>query len=111
MPRFQYVILSRSQPGREDDFEAWYRDQHLPDVCRRPGVVDAKLFRVDFQKVYDLEAPAWTLMTIYELEGDDPEAIIASIVAVSGSDAMPLSDALDRSGMIQAVGHLVRAIP
>lgn len=111
MPRFQYVILSRSKPGREDEFEGWYRDQHLPDVCRRPGVVDAKLFRVDFQKVYDLEAPDWTLMTIYELEGDDPQTIIASIVAVAGTDAMPLSDALDKSGMVQAVGHLVASLP
>lgn len=111
MPRFQYVILSRSQPGREDDYEAWYRDQHLPDVCRRPGVIDAKLFRLDFQKVYDLEAPQWTLMTIYELEGDDPEAILASIVAVAGTEVMPLSNALDRSGMVQAVGHLVGSLP
>ncbi len=46
MPRFQYVILSRSKPGREDEFAAWYAAQHLPDVCRMQGVVSAKLFRI-----------------------------------------------------------------
>jgi hypothetical protein len=76
-----------------------------------PGVVGGQLFRVDFQKVYDLDAPDWTLMTIYELEGDDPQAIIASIVAVAGTDSMPLSDALDKSGMVQAVGHLLSSLP
>lgn len=111
MSRFQFVILSQSKPGRADEYEQWYRDQHLPDVCRRPGVVSAQLHRIDFQKTYDLEAPQWTLMTIYEIEGEDPEAIVASIVSVSGTEAMPLSDALEKSGMVQAVGHLVRAIP
>ena len=68
MARFQYVILSRAAPGREDEFVAWYRDRHLADVCRMPGVVGGKLYRMDFQRVYELDAaPQWTLMTIYEL--------------------------------------------
>lgn len=61
-----------------------------------------------FQRVYELdEAPQWTLMTIYELEGDDPEPIIDSIRAASGSGAMPASDALTKAGMIQAAGHQI----
>lgn len=105
--RFQYVILSRSKPGREDEYEAWYRTIHLPDVCRVEGVLSAKLLRVDLQKAYDVDVPQWTLMTIYELEGDAPQAIIDAIVARAGTEAMPLSDALTRSGMIQAVGHII----
>ena len=70
----------------------WYRDRHLVDVCRMPGVISAKLFSVDFQRVYDLDAPQWTLMTLYELEGDDPEASINSLKAADGTDAMPTAD-------------------
>ncbi len=110
MPRFQYVILSRSKPGREEEFADWYAAQHLPDVCRMQGVVSAKLFRIGLQKVYDLDAPQWTLLTTYELEGDDPQAIIDAIVAVSGSDAMPLSDALTKDGMVQVVGAQIAEI-
>ncbi len=109
MPQFQYVILSRAKPGREDEFETWYRDQHLADVLKMPGVVRGKLFRIGLQKVYDLDAPQWTLLTIYDLEGDDPQAIIDAIVAVSGSDDMPLSDALTKAGMVQVVGTLVES--
>ena len=49
-------------------------------------------------------------MTIYELEGDDPQRVIDAILAVAGTDVMPLSDALDRSGMIQAVGRQIAAV-
>lgn len=108
MARFHYVILSRAVAGREEEFIAWYRDRHLADVCRMPGVVGGKLFHMDFQRVYDLDAaPSWTLMTIYELEGEHPEPIIDAIRAASGSAQMPSCAALDKSGMIQAAGHLI----
>lgn len=110
MHRYQYVILSRSKPGDEAEYIRWYSEQHLADVCRIDGVVSGKLHRLALQKVYDLDAPQWTLMTIYELEGDDPQSVIDRILAVSGTDAMPLTDALDRSGMVQAVGQLIAAV-
>jgi len=110
MARFHYTILSQAVPGREDEFVAWYRDRHLADVCKMPGVISGKLFRMDFQRVYDLDAPQWTLMTIYELEGDDPETIINSIKAASGSENMPSTEALSKVGMIQVAGHLLNSI-
>ena len=110
MARFQYTILSRSQAGQEEEYISWYAEQHLPDVTRMPGVVSAKLFRMDFQRVYDLDAPQWTLMTLYELEGDDPEAMINALRDASGSAEMPATDTLDKSGMIQAAGHLIAQI-
>jgi acetyl esterase/lipase len=108
MARFQYVVLSRAVPGREEEFVEWYRTQHLLDVCRMPGVVGGTVHRMDFQRTYDLpDAPQWTLLTIYELEGDDPEAIVNSLRDASGSATMPATDTLDKSGMIQAAGHLL----
>jgi hypothetical protein len=70
-------------------------------------VVRGQLLRLDVQRVYDLDAPAWTHMTIYELDTDDPEALMATIRGLSGSDAMPMSEALTKAGMVQAVGHTV----
>ena len=110
MARFKYVVLSCAQPGLEEEFVAWYKEQHLGNVARMPGVVSVELVRLDFQRVYDLEAPHWTLLTQYVLEGDNPEAIIDSIKAASGTDAMPMSDALTKVGMIQAAGHVIAEI-
>ena len=72
-----------------------------------PGVISGKLFKLDFHRVYDLDAPTWTAMTIYELEGDDPEEIINRVRDASGSEAMPATDAVAKVGMVQAAGHLV----
>ena len=107
MARFKYIVLSRAHPGREEEFAEWYASQHLGDVARMPGVVGAQLVRLDFQRVYEIDAPQWTLLTQYELEGDNPEAIIDSIKAASGTEAMPMSDALTKAGMIQAAGHVI----
>jgi len=107
MPRFTYTILSRAVPGREEEFADWYANRHLADVLKFPGVVSGRLFRLDFHRVYDLDAPQWTLMTIYELECDEPEALINRIRDASGSAEMPATDALTKVGMIQVAGHLI----
>jgi hypothetical protein len=70
-------------------------------------VVGGKLVGLDFQRVYELDAPAWTLLTLYELEGDDPETLIDSIRAASGSDKMLMSESLTKAGMIQAAGRVI----
>ena len=103
MARYQYVILSQAKPGQEAEYVRWYKEQHLVDVARQPGVVSARLFQPDLQKVYDIEIPRYTLMTMYELETDDPEATMEAIRALSGSAEMPMTDTIDKTGMIQVI--------
>jgi len=110
MGRFQYVILSRAKPGQKDEYVRWYREQHLVDVARLPGVVTARLFSPDWQKDYELGAPEYSLFTLYELETDDPVATVEGIRALAGSSGMPMTEALDKSGMIQLIGHQIAAI-
>ncbi len=107
MARYQFIVLSRAKPGREEEFIAWYRDQHLVDVSKQPGVVSARLYRTDYQKVYTLDAPQWALLTIYELESGDPQATVEAIRAKSGLPEMPETEALDKDGMIIVVGHQI----
>ena len=110
MGRYRYVILSSAKPGQAEEYKSWYRDRHLADVRRQPGVLSAELFEVAFKKTYDLDIPDYTLMTIYELETDDPAAKIAEIKALSGSEEMPETSTIEKSGMLQAVGSLIRRI-
>lgn len=108
MPRHHYVILSQAEPGREAEFDQWYDTQHLSDVCKVDGVVSARRFIIDVQKVTELDgAPRWTSLAIYEIESDDPTGVMNAISEVAGSDAMPLSDALSQTGMIQLLAHQV----
>ncbi len=107
MAHYQFIVLSQAKPGQDEEFVRWYRDQHLVDVAKQPGVLSAKLFETDYQKVYTLAAPQWKLLTIYELESDDPEATVDMIRAKFGSPEMPMSDSLDKTGMIILVGHQI----
>ena len=107
MPRFTYTILNTALPGREEEFIEWYSGRHLKDVCKFEGVLSGKLFKLDFHRVYDLETPQWTVMTVYELECDEPGPLIDRIKAASGSPDMPSTDSFTKSGMIQVAGHLI----
>lgn len=108
MPRFTYISLVKAAEGREEEMLEWYRSRHLVDVVNMPGVVSGKLFQLDFHRVYDLpDAPQWTTMVVYELEGDDPEPIVNSLRDASGTAIMPSCDAVTKGGMIQVAGHLI----
>jgi hypothetical protein len=107
MGRYNYVVLTRSQPGREAEFLRWYDEQHLGDVARIPGVVAARRFNVVHQKVVNLDAPQWQSMAIYEIEHNDPQSVLRAIYAASGSEAMPSTDAYNRDGLIEIVGEPV----
>jgi hypothetical protein len=110
MARYHYVILSQAKPGYEEEYRRWYAEQHLPDVARQPGVIGARLFAPVVQKAYDVDVPSYTLMTMYELETDDPAATMEAIRSLAGSAEMPMTDALDKTGMIQIVGTQIAAI-
>ena len=106
MARFQYVILSRGVEGRDAEYKRWYDEQHLADVKRIPGVIDGRRMDIELQLVYDLDAPQWTSMTVYEIEATDPQAFLSQVRALAGTVAMPMTDALDKSGMVQAVARI-----
>ncbi|MCB2049761.1 MAG: hypothetical protein KDE32_16280 [Novosphingobium sp.] len=111
MARFDFIVLSRCTPGEEATFEKWYADQHLPDVCAIDGVEAARFTRIRFQKTVDLDAPEWGYLAIYTLDADDPQTVIDAIAELRGTDAMPLSDALNRDGMVQAIGETIATYP
>lgn len=106
MARYEYVILGRGKEGRDQEFRDWYDANHLDDVARVEGVVSARRLNISYQKVYDIEVPQYTSLTIYELETDDPVALVAKLAAMAGSDEMPMTDAIEKSGMLQVVASL-----
>jgi hypothetical protein len=99
--RYIYIALTRAKEGREAELDQWYDEQHLGDVARVPGVVEARRFDMVWQKSEALDAPAWRSLAIYEIESDDPQSVLEEIHARSGTELMPLSDAIDRNGMTQ----------
>lgn len=103
MARYSYVILSRATPGQEQEFDRWYDEEHLGDVRRVPGVLDAQRFHVHWQDAENFEAPAWRSLAIYQIEAEDPMETVAAISAMAKTGAMQLSESLTRDGMLRLI--------
>lgn len=99
MPRYNLIALTNAKTGRDDEFNDWYDNVHLADVLKLPGVIAAQRFRLSdtqhrpgpFEHRY---------MAVYEIEIDDVRKTLDELRAVSGSDRMPLSPALQDERMV-----------
>jgi hypothetical protein len=100
------IFLVQSDPvlGREDEYNRWYTEQHLPEVLALPGFVAAQRFRTaDFQRPGN--APAhYRYIAIYEIDGS-PEDALRGLDAALGTDIV-VSEALDP----ERVSHLFESI-
>ena len=79
------LVESRpSSPDREQEYNTWYDHVHIPELLAIDGIVAARRLRpVDGQGPY---------VAIYELEGDDLQAILDNMIANAGQ--LHMSDAL-----------------
>ena len=84
-----YVESRPSSPDREQEYNSWYDEVHIPELLALDGIVAARRLRpVDGDGPY---------VAIYELEGDDLQAILDNMIANAGrlhmSDALQLDPA------------------
>ena len=97
MGRFVFVVMTNPVEGRESEYNRWYDEIHLKDVCSFPGFTGARRFRLvegDAQHRY---------LALYELETDDPQRDLAALTASAGTDRMRMSEALDLSKVSTAL--------
>jgi hypothetical protein len=86
-------VMTSPVSGREEDFQRWYDDQHVPDVMRVPGFVTGQRLRLS---AIQHKAPPFPqrYFAIYDLETEDLAGLNAEIVRRVGGPEMPMSDAI-----------------
>ena len=94
MKTYRYIVLTNPVDGQEAEFNRWYDEQHLADVLKVPGFKAAQRF-----KVAAYESVNWRYLAIYEFDSDDPEKTVGLLSDLAGTDAMPMSDALDMNSL------------
>lgn len=96
MPKYKMVVYTNPVAGRDDEYNRWYDEQHIPDVCNVPGILSAERFelRGDGPHRY---------LAIYNLETDDVDAMFADLSSRTGTDRMPMTDALDMSSVAMKI--------
>ncbi len=92
MAKYMLVVPSAALPGRDDEYNTWYDNEHLGDVCAIPGIIAGK--RYDALPSSPMTPPA-PYLAIYEIEAEDPNAAIAEIQRRAGAGEMKISPALD----------------
>lgn len=96
MARYIQTVLATPKPGTEEDYNRWHRDEHVHDVLDVPGFVSARRFRLA-QPGNDGKPVTWQFFTIYEVETDDPAAMVAEMGRRYGTEQMPKSPLSDPS--------------
>jgi hypothetical protein len=79
------VVYTKPVEGRDEEFNRWYTDVHLPEVIRLDGFVAARRFRFVPEEGSDA-TPDLPFLAIYEIEeGRLPEARAALAEALRSS--------------------------
>ncbi|MDP7726371.1 DUF4286 family protein [Mycobacterium sp. TY814] len=77
-----YVETYPSSPDREEEFNTWYDEVHLPELVALDGIVSARRLRpVNGEGPY---------VALYEIEGDDLQAVLQGM----GGAKLTMSSAL-----------------
>lgn len=90
--RYKFVVLTNAVDGREDEYNDWYTNVHLPDVLAIPGIVAAERYRLAHAQRNPVQP--FSYLAIYEIETDDLEFITSEIGKRAGTPTMVISDAM-----------------
>ena len=92
VPKYKLLVFTSALDGRDDEFNAWYQQRHLPDVTTVPGFRAAQRFKLS--KVLSKGAEAKPYLSIYEIETDDLDATISDMRGRARTEIMPISTAM-----------------
>lgn len=97
MTRYTMLVSTNPVAGRDEEYNDWYDNRHLPDVLKLDGFVAAQRFRLAPADPPQ-EAPH-RYLAVYEVDADSVEAAGKILTEGFASGALPLSDALDVSSI------------
>jgi len=97
MGRYTLLVLTNAVADRDDEFNDWYDNQHIPDALEVPGYVAAQRFRLADVQMAGAPGSRWRYLAIYEIETNDLNATMAESMSRAGTERMPQSAAADHA--------------
>lgn len=86
-----FIALTNAVAGKEDAFNVWYDNHHLPDVLACPGIVSAQ--RMDVLN-FDGNRASHNYVAVYGLEHVDPVGAVEEVFRRFYEGEMTETDAL-----------------
>jgi hypothetical protein len=79
-PKVLLLVFSNcADPSKEDEFNEWYTNVHVPDVLQTPGAVSAQRYRNVRPGKGTRALPKY--LALYEIESEDPEQVFSRMRA------------------------------
>jgi len=93
MPTYRYLMFTNAAEGKDAAFNDWYDSIHIPGIMAVDGFKSFQRFKV----IDSPHTPGRThnYAAIYELEGNDPNAVLDRLVASFTEGRMRMSDTID----------------
>ena len=96
MSKNRHLLLALTNPvaGREDEFNDWYDAYHVPECLKVRGFKSCQRFKLTASQH---DQPRQAYLALYELEGDDPKALLQGLEATRSERTQ--SPAFDRESV------------
>jgi hypothetical protein len=91
MPLFKLIVFLDPVEGRDDEFNEWYDNQHVPDALSIPCFRSGQRFKTG-PTYMDRDAPC-QYAALYEIEADSLDEALEA--ASDGTARFPVSDGVD----------------
>jgi hypothetical protein len=90
------LLMTFSDPveGKETEYDDWYQNVHLPQVCEIPGIRSAQRFQLI--DTGNRESAGPRNVAVYQLD-DDPQQVFGEMIARARSGALDASTSIDQS--------------
>ncbi|MGE3689887.1 MAG: hypothetical protein AB7F98_00745 [Novosphingobium sp.] len=110
--KYKFIVFSKPVEGREEEYNDWYQNQHLREVCETPGFVAAQRYKLSHDLAGDGSAHPYC--ALYDIEADHWSEPFQALTGSAGGGNMFLSESLDLStiqaNIYEVFGDEVRQI-
>ena len=86
-----FVVKSNAQAGREDEYNSWYNNIHLPEILKIDGFLSAQRFALDAAQMLDAQSHGY--LAIYEI---DSKNVAQTLENLRQATWLIRSDAIDQ---------------
>lgn len=92
MGKYVMVVQSNALQGQDGHYNDWYDSIHFQDISAIPGVKSGRRFEAT---PVAMGQPGQPYLSLFEIETDDPAAVMAELGQRSADGRMRQSPALD----------------
>ena len=103
-------VLTNPLPGKEDEFNEWYTNTHLPEVVAVKGYISARRYKLSKDQMFADQR--YRYMVIYEVESGKERQVLENLqAAVPSMTVPPVIDFKDGHAIVmESISDTVRPV-